>query len=277
MTDPVAEPVGEPPAGPRPPHQRAPWLIAAGFLLLALAIGYVGLNPSPPADLSGIERQLAAIEARLTRLEQRPPANPDLSGLTARLDVLERRPIPDLAGLRTRLDGIEQRPPADPEALSARMAALEQAAARTGRLVRVQAAIAALAAGHRLGDIPGAPPAITRFAATPPPTEAGLRLAFPVIERLRPADDDRSFLTRVLSRTEGLVTIRQGDKVLVGDPAAGVLARAHAALDAGDLDAAITAISSLRGDAAAAVAGWLADATALRDARAALATLAERP
>ena len=59
--------------------------------------------------------------------------------------------------------------------------------------------------------------------------------------------------------------------MLVGDPAAGVLERARTALDAGDLAGAVAAVDSLNGAAAQAMAGWLAQARALLDARAALA------
>jgi hypothetical protein len=62
--------------------------------------------------------------------------------------------------------------------------------------------------------------------------------------------------------------------VLLGDPAAGVLARARTALDAGDLAAAVAAVSSLSGPPATAMAVWLADARALLQARAGLADMA---
>jgi len=64
--------------------------------------------------------------------------------------------------------------------------------------------------------------------------------------------------------------------VLVGDPAAGVMARARSALDGGDLAGAVAAVGSLSGSAADAMAVWLADAKALLAARAALVNLAER-
>ena len=77
-------------------------------------------------------------------------------------------------------------------------------------------------------------------------------------------------LTRLWAQAQDLVTIREGDHVLVGDPAAGVLDRARVALDAGDLAGAVTTVGSLTGPAADAMAGWLAQARSLLDARAAL-------
>ena len=78
----------------------------------------------------------------------------------------------------------------------------------------------------------------------------------------------------MLARAQELLIVRQGDHVLVGNPAAGVLARAQEALDAGDLNGAIAAVESLSGPPRQAMDGWLADAKALADARAALADMA---
>ena len=70
------------------------------------------------------------------------------------------------------------------------------------------------------------------------------------------------------------MTVRQGDRVLLGDPAAGVLARARTALDAGDLTGAVAAVSSLSGRRPPRWPAWLADAKALLQARAGLADMA---
>jgi hypothetical protein len=77
-------------------------------------------------------------------------------------------------------------------------------------------------------------------------------------------------------RAQSLVTVRQGDKVLVGAPAAVTLNAARARLDAGDLAGAVAALGGLDGPAAKAMAGWRSDAQALVDARAALAALGTR-
>ena len=79
-----------------------------------------------------------------------------------------------------------------------------------------------------------------------------MRLSFPPAARealaaAHPAPDGAPLLTRLWAQAQELVTIRQGDHVLVGDPAAGVLARAQAALDAGDLPTAVTEVATLRG------------------------------
>ena len=287
MTVPSTELTAEPQEVPPAKRSLMPWLTPLALLVLAGAIGVVWLRTTAPPELppgwADTEQRLSALEARLSRLEQQRPV-PAASGpdWTPRVEALERRTSPDLSSLLGRVAGLEQRLLADTEALTARVTALEKTIARDDRLSRLPAAAIALTAGRKLGSIPGAPPALSRFADTNPPTEAALRLRFPAAERAaleagRPTDDGIPLLNRLLSRAEDLVTIRQGDHVVVGDPAAGVLVRARTALDAGDLSGAVAALSGLQGAAAAAMAGWLADATALRDARAALADMAAQP
>ena len=159
----------------------------------------------------------------------------------------------------------------------------EQQNARIGeratRLALVQTAQAALAAGEPLGDLPGAPPAISRFGRTRPPTEAALRLAFPdaaarAVAASKPSTEGETIGQRMWQNARALVTIRQGDRVLVGPPAAETLGRARDRLDAGDLAGAVAALGSLDGPAAQAMADWRDQAQALLDARAALAGMA---
>jgi hypothetical protein len=271
---------------------------------------------APSDDLQAVNQQLQSIAARLTRVEQRPAA----ADLTARVDALEHRPAnTDTSALAARVAALEQRVNADPQlaarvdalagridalsgkaqsgeadldrrvdALEARLtaatAAAQQVSAlneRAARLARFQAATAALEAGQKLGDLPGAPPALSRYAAANPPTEAELRLAFPAVARAamaasQPDTAGQPFLNRVWLRAETLVTVRQGDEVVVGDAASGVLARAHTALDAGDLAGAVNTLSALKGKAADAVSNWMDDAKGLLAARAALTSMAEQ-
>jgi hypothetical protein len=92
----------------------------------------------------------------------------------------------------------------------------------------------------------------------------------------QPVVSDKPFLDRAWARAQDLVTLRQGDHVILGDPAAGVLARARASLDAGDLAGAVAALGALGGAPAAAMSGWKAQAQGLLDARQALADMAAR-
>jgi len=283
---------------PPPPADLAP---------LAARVTALEQRPAPPPAASGAA-DLGPLEARVAALEQRPvpqPAAPvpavNLAPLEARIAALEQRPPPNLAPLEARIAAVEQRPMPNLEPLDARIAALAKAESaadaelatrigaaegrlaagekRAARTAQVQAATLALAAGRKLGDLPDAPPALARFANAAPPTEAALRAAFVAAAREaraagHPATDGKPLLTRLWSQAQELVTVRQGDHVLLGDPAAGVLEHARVALDDGDVATAVADVASLQGPAAQAMSAWLAQARALLDARAALATWA---
>jgi hypothetical protein len=245
---------------------------------------------------------LGALNARVTALEQRPApqtlsaaSSTNLELLENRVAALEQRQPPDLQPLVNRLTALDARQQQAGAELSARIAALENAdrtmqtdlahradaataAARHGALVEI--ASLALAAGQKLGDLPGAPPALARFADAAPPTLASLRLTFPAAARealgvSRPPTEGKPLVTRLWAQAQDLVTVRQGDHVLVGVPAAGLLERARSALEAGDLRAAVADIGSLQGAPAQAMAGWLAQAQALLAAKAALIAWAQ--
>ena len=183
--------------------------------------------------------------------------------------------LPDgAAPLRAQMDDLQQR--------VAGLASQEQSAAatsdRTARLARLQSASAALAAGIKLGPIPGAPSALTRFAASPPPTEAALRLAFPTVMReaatlTTPDTEGKPFLDRVLARLADyrLITVREGDRVVIGNATVETLEQARASLNAGDLAGAVRLTGGISGPPQSVIAPWLADAKALLAARAALA------
>jgi hypothetical protein len=317
-TTPPPDAPAEPPPSPAEPPRRGrwlPWLTGAGFIVVAAALIWVWRHPWPLPQSSepteALVRQLSTLESRVARLEQRPtPQAPDLAPLNGRITALEQRPAPqpgtsapapDLAPLEMRIAALEHRQPPDLGPLEARIAAMEGAGrslhteqqvrlqadeARIGkveeaarRLPLVLSATLALAFGQRLGDLPGAPPALARFSDASPPTVAELRIAFRQAARnalasAQPAAEGKPLLARLWAQAQDLVTIRQGDHVLIGDPVAGVLERARAALDAGDLAEAVSQVASLQGAPAQAMAGWLGQARSLLDARAALAAWA---
>ena len=257
---------------------------------------------------------LAPIEARIAALEQRPQvpgdvaSKGDLANLATRLDAIAGREDQ----LATRQQGLETNLGNKLDAADSRLGKLEQDAAglsglagkvdavekrlavvehqagqiaaladKAGRIGRIQAAQTALDAGQPLGDLPGAPASLARFATARPPTEAQLRLSFPKAARAaeeasRPSGEGKPFLDRMWTRAQDLVTLREGDQVILGDPAAGVIARAKSALLAGDLAGAVAALDALSGPAAQAMAAWKSQAQSLLDARAALAVMAAR-
>ncbi len=264
--------------------------------------------PAPPPSLAPFESRIAALERRPVPA---PSAPQDLGPLTTRLDGAVSKQTTDLQGIAARLDAIEGRlattekqQASDVQAvgtrldgrlatMEGRLAAVEKQGGgiagqisgiteRAQRISRVQVATAALEAGQKLGDIPGAPPALAQFAHDAPPTEAGLRLSFnQAAEAAQRASqpaimDSQPFAARLWTRAQQSVTVRQGDRVLLGDPVSGVLAHARQAMDAGDLAGAIAALNGLAGPAAAAMADWTGQARALLEARAALAAMAAR-
>jgi hypothetical protein len=252
---------------------------------------------------------LEPLATRIAALENRAAPAPDLGPLLARLAALESRPVPpaapapDLGPLLGRLAALESRPaPAPPPAppapdlgpLQARLAALEgrgggasaeQLAALAASHARVRAATAighALAAGQPLAEplrlVQGTPPpALAAFASTAPPTEADLRRDFPAAARAArdaPGATDADAASAVQRFLGGLVTLRRGDRVLLGDGDTTVLAAAESRLQEGALAGALAELGKLSAPAAAAMAPWKTRAEALLAARAALLTLA---
>jgi len=264
--------------------------------LSALEPRIAALEPKISAlepKVSALEPKLAALEPKVAELEQRPapapPPPPDFGPITAELnaglakqDGQLSKQAADLQALSGRVNTVEGRVAAVEKQDSAIAGQLGGLADRAQRISRAQVAVAALEAGQKLGEIPGAPPAIARFAYNAPPTEAALRLSFnSTAEAAEQASqpgamEGQPFAARLWTRAQQSVSVRQGDRVLLGDPVAGVLAHARQALDAGDLAGAISALDALTGQAAAAMADWTSQARALLDARAALASMAAR-
>ena len=184
---------------------------------------------------------------------------------------IARQPAEHVA--HARVAGIEQR-------AGQQAGQVTDVAQRAAQISGLQSAMAALEAGRPLGALPGAPPALAKFAETAPPTAAELRLSFAEAAEAahaasQPAvEADQPLLSRMWIRAQQTVTVRQGDRVLLGDPIAGVLARAQERVDAGDLAGALTALEGLAGPAAAAMADWTGRARSLLEARSALVELA---
>ncbi len=251
---------------------------AAAIAALSAKIDQLGKTQSATGDLAARVDQLARAQAGnselAARVDQLARTQAGAADLGAKVNALAQSQQSAEADLAHRLDALAAQTEAGQRA-AAQLRGLADSARRTARL---QAAQATLDAGQKLGPIDGAPPALARFADAPPPTEAALRLSFPAAARAaerasRPELAGKPFLTRVWLRMQEAVTVRQDDRVIVGDPAAGTIARAQRALDAGDLAGAVSALSALQGPAAQAMAGWLDRARSLLAARAALAAM----
>jgi hypothetical protein len=251
--------------------------------------------PQPPPDLGPLTQQVATLDQRLTTLEHRPPpvatldqgGRDEIAALAGRVDQVTARQNQlgvqqqnDAAQIGTQLSSLNTQlttATANSGETTGQIAAL---AARQARTARLQEAATALAAGHPLGTIPDAPAALARFATAAPPTEASLRLSFDSAAAAAakaglPIPADAPFLKRVWARVQESVTVRQGSRVLVGDPISGVLQQSRQRLDAGDVAGAVKALDPLVGAAAAAMAPWRQQAQSLVDARAALLAMAQ--
>ena len=237
--------------------------------------------PSAPAapNLAPLDARLAALDARLL-LTLPPPV--DLGPVQARIDAAVKQSGDATAALARRVDQVEARVGAAEASGKQAAVGLGAAAEQAKRAVQLQAAGAALDAGQPVGAVPGAPPALARFATAAPPTIASLRLGFAAAadaahNASQPdITDGQPFLTRAWLRAQQAVTVRQGDKVLVGDPVAGVLEHARRLIDAGDIAGALPVLDTLSPPAKSAMTGWMGQAKALIDARAAIAELAAR-
>ena len=258
-------------------------------------------GPDLRPQLAELERRVAAAEQRadaaaalgerLAAVERRAPAAPGgpasdeearagLAALTGRVARLEARPAPEPPAPDPRIAELVQRV----AALEARPGAEAQIAALQARLGAFTQAAVALEAGRPLGPalagLPSgvtAPASLAAFAERPPPTLAGLRLRFATAaeaarEAREPGDGD--MLERAGSRIAGLVTIRRGGTLVLGDTTAAALADAERRLEAGDLTGTVAALEALPPRPAAAMDAWTAEARALLAAREGLATLA---
>ncbi|MCX7684739.1 MAG: hypothetical protein N2Z67_05615, partial [Acetobacteraceae bacterium] len=219
---------------------------------------------------------MRALEARIAAAE---------GSVGNRVAALEAATAQRLAAAETALNA---RATALERALSERLSAVEarerrvaEAEARLSRLVALGAARLALEEGRPLGaalsGLADPPAALLRFAEAPPPTEAALRLAFADAARAARAAAEpqrgAGMLESAAQRLGGLVTIRRGEDLVLGNPAEATLDLARRALEAGDLAGAVARLARLPEGSRAAMASWLADAEALLAARAALAQL----
>ena len=242
---------------------------------------------SAPSDaaVAALKAQIAQVQSALSaqaQAAQSLPSAASVATLSSRVDAVAQKQGADadalrqqLADLKTQIDQLTTQA----QTLTQSTKALPALSAQSDHLTRLLRAEAALSAGAPLGDIPDAPPALSRFATSAAPTEAALVLSYPDAAQAAakaggPAVDHGSFWHGIWIRVQSLVTIRQGDHVLVGDPTSGVLAHAQRLLVAGDLPGALTVLKTLQGPAAAAMANWMAQAQSLVDARAALAQMA---
>jgi uroporphyrinogen-III synthase len=106
--------------------------------------------------------------------------------------------------------------------------------------------------------------ALQTYAQSGVASRAALVAEFPAVAKAALADDlaDDSFGERLLGKVRGLVSLRRVGNDVEGDGTEAKLARAEAALEAGDLPKAVALVKTLPPATARATAGWLSRAQA---------------
>jgi hypothetical protein len=261
--------------------------------LPAVPAGNTGKTTTTGADaaaVSALKSQISALTDQVGKLQAASahaaagPSAATVSALSGKIDGLAQREAADMQALHGSVSALQQKMDdlsGQTKSLAAQAGAVPKLSAEADRLGRMMQAAARLSAGQPLGTLPDAPPALTRFATTAPPTEAALRLSFPAAASA--AEKAASvtaahpgFWRGIWLRVASLVSLRQGDRVILGNPASGTIAHARALLDAGDLPGAVAILGALPPASAAAMAPWLDDARALIAARQALTQMAAR-
>lgn len=264
-------------------------------------------NPSSSAAIDELKRDLNAkledldkrVRAAATTAAQadRPAASdPTIAELRAKIEALEAKPAGnpetdkevaalkgEVAGLRAALNetnqrslGGEQKAVAAARAsavigIAARLsAALETGLAFSGDLALLQPFAKD---DPKLAEIAGK---LQPFAGSGVVTRVGLVNDFPGVAKAALADDlaDDSFWQRVLGKVKAIVSLRRVGADVEGDSVEAKLARAEAALDAGDVAKAVDIIKSLPAKSSRATAKWLAAAEAHLAAQRAIDQLA---
>jgi len=262
-------------------------------------------------DSGNPSEAVAALEARLAKLEAESPAPPELlmevqtqkerlGDLTARLDgltALEGR----LAALEGRMSAHDQMLAEIKAKPSGMTAEQQRATALVLAIGQLRGALAdgrpfgpALAALAQLADAGTAHEtltpiidALTPIAATGAPTLSQLQASLPAHAIAAAFEGEaaqaisggaqQGWLRRLLHSFSSVVTVRPIGADVEGDTPMAHLARAEAKLGAGDLQAAVDELGALQGAAAKAAADWLEKAKArlqLEEAAVGLADLA---
>lgn len=234
-------------------------------------------EPSQPADLSGVEAEIAALSASIAALEARVAAvearEPVASGT---VDPALRE---DLDALQSTIAELE----AENEAAKANARSAAEATLKRAAMTRVQTA---LDTGAGFGDVLAeltdlgveVPDALSE-AAGGVPTLASLQDSFPDAARAAlAADREAAAESGETGGLTGFFKSQLGARSLTpqeGDGTDAVLSRAEAALRSGRLADALSELNTLPEVAQPAMADWLAQASGRASALDAAKTLSD--
>ncbi|MDF1792340.1 MAG: mitofilin family membrane protein [Thalassobaculaceae bacterium] len=249
-----------------------------------MAIVRQGLGAADDTDgiaevASGLTGRLAALDTRLSALETKvgaPAVTPqDVSALATRIDGLAQETESGTSDLTARIEALA----ASQKALAERLAEGRNVQERAGAFLLATNLLAAAATDSgtysaELDAVESAaldqPEVAAAIAALKShaggvPSVADLRSRFPavaasVIDASIVGADD-GVVGTALTRIAALVTLRRTETA-EGDDIDAIVNRAEAAANAGDLPAAVEALSALDGDPAKVAAPWIAEAKA---------------
>lgn len=220
-----------------------------------------------PFDPAPINRRLGALEDRTEALEAAEPAeiadDPRIDGLQTRM----QQTLTAVARLEQRLAALENAPGGSGAAQAAFLYGALREAALTGKPFQLElAALDDMVDAAALG-------VLRPLAARGVPTERELLNQLPAAEIRDAQAQDDSLQERARSVLGSLASVRRaGEAPLQTDH----VATARAALEKGDLTAAIGAMEHLTGPAQTAARGWLEAARARAQAEEALNDLRDQ-
>jgi uroporphyrinogen-III synthase len=249
---------------------------------------------------TGSDQAVAELRGRVEALEGRPAAAPPAGMPAAEADKEMAVLRAEIVTLHTALQALDQSVTGQREqtkalgdALGARNAGEQKAlvAARASAVIGVAARLStALDSGlpfatdlTLLAPLAQGDAKLTEVAASLQPyaqagvaSRAALAASFPAVAKAALADDvaDDSFGERLLGKVRGIVSLRRVGDDVPGDSVEAKLARAEAALDAGDLAKAVDLVKSLPTQTNKATQAWLARAEAHLAAKRAIDELA---
>jgi hypothetical protein len=222
-------------------------------------------------DLKDLQKEVEALKAKLGALAEAHLAG-DTSDLAPQLTTLDQR----IAKLEAALPELSTA--IDRSSASAKSGAAAIAFANLRNAVAAGRPYAAeLAALRSLIPDPGDLGALPSHAETGIPTVPELSASLTKLAEASaaqpPAPAETSILDSMMASAKSAISIRRIGADTTGDEPAAVLARAEAALQQGDLAAAIKEIETLPAPSRDAFAGWLDDARARASANDTLSKL----
>jgi hypothetical protein len=249
-------------------------------------------------DLDKRVRAVANTAAQAAPSDNRPQSpDPAIADLRRKVEALESRPQPeaDTSALKSEITALRAAMQSLDQTVAGQKASVEKAteaatasntneqkalaAARGSAVIGIAARIsAALTAGQPFATdlallqplVPGDAKLAELIAALQPTavkgvaSRASLAASFPAMAKAAMAEDvaDDSFWQRLLGKLKSVVSLRRVGADVTGDSVEAKLARAEAAVNAGDLPKAVELVKSLPAQTSRATAEWLARAEA---------------